>query len=122
MAAAVVRRRAAETFPVATGSDDAEQSGTSVSVNGSDLELVVDGSTVQTVGVRFASVTIPKHAVVTAAWIQFVSDESQSIATSLRIEGQAADNAHVHDRASNISARPRTPEFVTGTRRRVWQR
>jgi hypothetical protein len=56
---------------VAASSDDAEESsGGSVSLTSSDLELVTDGTVVQTVGVRFRSLAIPKGATITAAWIQ----------------------------------------------------
>src|SRR4051794_33589530 len=79
---------------VAAGSDDAEESsGGSVSLTSTDLELVTDGKVVQTVGVRFKTLAVPKGATVSAAWIQFETDEIKSVATSLVIRAQAADNA-----------------------------
>ena len=78
---------------VAVGSDDAEESATgSVDLKSSDLELVTE-STVQTVGIRFAGVAIPKGATVTNAYIQFTTDRNSSAATSLTVAGQAADSA-----------------------------
>jgi hypothetical protein len=99
---------------VAAGSDDAEQSPTgSVSLTSSDLELVTDGTAVQTVGLRFASVPIPQGAPIQAAWIQFQTDEVSSDATSLTIQGEASDNAATFASGSNnVGARPRTSAAV----------
>jgi sugar lactone lactonase YvrE len=94
--------------PVAAGSDDAEQKGTSVSLTSSDLELVDDGG-VQTVGIRFANLDIPQGATVSNAYIQFHSDEAGSAATSLLVHGQDADHAATFTSASNnITSRPLT--------------
>jgi uncharacterized protein YjiK len=100
---------------VAASSDDAEEAPSgSMSLTSSDLELVTDGSTVQTVGVRFAGVAVPRGAKITSVYIQFVADESQSEATSLSIRAQAADNAATFTSSSlNISARPRTNAFAS---------
>jgi VCBS repeat-containing protein len=71
---------------VATGNDDAEerQSGT-MYLTSSDLELVDDGSRIdQTIGMRFTGIDIPQGAIITAASIQFQTDETDSVATSLR--------------------------------------
>ena len=94
---------------VSAGSNDAEEkpSGKVVRAN-NDLELVTD-SVVQTVGLRFTGVTIPRGATIRTAYIQFQADETQSEATSLTIQGQAADNAPVFSTAKfNVSSRPRT--------------
>ena len=48
------------TGAVPSGADDAEQSAAgSVSLTGTDLELAVDGTSAQTVGLRFTNVAIP---------------------------------------------------------------
>src|SRR5439155_4085699 len=93
---------------VAVSSDDAEESsGGSVSLTSSDLELVTDGTVVQTVGVRFKGLVIPKGATITAAWIQFETDEKKSVATSLMIRAQAVDNAATFVKTSrDVSSRP----------------
>lgn len=94
--------------------DDAEESAAGVVVtNDSDLELVLDSS-LQTVGVRFTSMTIPIGSIVTAAWLQFETDEKKSAAASLTIRGIAADNtpAFVNKSPYNISIRPRTTASV----------
>ncbi|MCP5081122.1 MAG: tandem-95 repeat protein [Alphaproteobacteria bacterium] len=87
----VVERR------IAAGTDDAEEaaSGT-MYFDSSDLELVDDpefNGNGQTVGLRFSGIGIPRGAVITAAYLQFQADQTDSSATALQIRGQAADNA-----------------------------
>ncbi|HEX6920788.1 MAG TPA: hypothetical protein VF314_11195, partial [Actinomycetes bacterium] len=102
---------------VAAGSDDAEQApGGSVSLTSSDLELVTDGSTVQTVGIRFAGVPVPRGATVNSASVQFQTDEVSTEATTLTVAGQAADNAGTFTSSSgNVSTRARTTASVGWT-------
>jgi hypothetical protein len=104
-------------IPVAIGTDDAEEkSSGSVTRASSDLELVTDGSTVQTVGLRFQSVSIPPGAVIANAYVQFRVDEASSGATSLTVQGQAADDTATFTSAKkNISSRPRTAAAVGWT-------
>ena len=94
---------------VAAGADDAEEKPSgSVDPTSTDLELVIDGSP-QTVGIRFAGLAVPRGATITSAYVQFVADETQSEATSLSIQGEAADSAAPYARVTrNISTRPRT--------------
>src|SRR5262249_45109319 len=73
------------TIAVAASSDDAEQTGSSVSLNGLDLDM---GSLI--VGVRFNAVSIPRDAMIQSAYVQFTADETASTATNLRIYGQAS--------------------------------
>ncbi|MFZ0534798.1 MAG: metallophosphoesterase, partial [Anaerolineales bacterium] len=98
---------------VATGSDDAEESATgSVDLVSSDLELVAE-TTIQTVGMRFNGITIPKNAQINNAYIQFQVDEVGSTATSLAIWGEAKDNPGTFVVANqNISSRLRTSALV----------
>lgn len=98
---------------VATGSDDAEQAASgAVSLTSSDLELVLAGTN-QTVGMRFNGLTIPQGATITNAYVQFKGDETGTTATSLTIQGEAANNAPTFTTASsNISSRPRTTATV----------
>ena len=100
---------------VSATNDDAEQASATgaMDLSSSDLELVADGSTVQLVGMRFGAVTIPQGAQILAAYLQFVTDETGSAATSLTVQGEAADTAGVFTTAaSNISSRPRTTAAV----------
>ncbi|MCB0190947.1 MAG: hypothetical protein KDJ65_03285 [Anaerolineae bacterium] len=93
---------------VAASSDDAEEEAGDVDLDSSDLELVFDDSN-QTVGMRFNGVNIPQGATITGAYVQFQVDETGSTATSLTIQGQAANNASTFTTANNnISSRPRT--------------
>jgi PKD repeat protein len=95
---------------IAASSDDAEQqvANGSVYLTSSDLELIND-SVDQVVGMRWPVVSVPQGATITAAWIQFVSKEAWSLATSLTLKAQAADNAGTFtSTTSNVSSRPVT--------------
>jgi hypothetical protein len=101
----------------ATSSDDAEERASgAVSLDSSDLELVADGSSVQTVGVRFPSLSVPRGATIVRAWIQFTTDEAKTGVTNLTLAAQASDNAPTFVSSSrNISLRPRTAASVAWT-------
>ena len=98
----------------AAGADDAEQGPSgSVDVGSSDLEIVADGTDVQTIGLRFAGLAIPPGAPIQSAWIQFQADETSTIATSLTIQGEASSNAAPFTSGTNnVGARPRTSASV----------
>lgn len=102
---------------VATGSDDAEQwaNGT-VDLSSSDLELTRDNSTTgdQTIGLRFANMTVPPGARISSAYVQFEVDEvTTGTSISLTVRGQKALNAPTFTTtASNISSRTRTTASV----------
>jgi hypothetical protein len=98
---------------ITLGSDDAEESATgSYSGSSSDLELVNDGNN-QLVGLRFPNLAIPKGSTITRAYVQFETDEAQSEATALTINGQAADNPATYSSANKISTRTRTNTAAT---------
>lgn len=101
---------------IAAGADDAEQNASgSVSVVGSDLELIWDGN-YQTVGLRFPGLAVPRGAEITDAWIQFQSDETSSNAVTVTFQAQAADSAPTFTTASqNVSSRPREAPTVAWT-------
>ncbi|MBN1673309.1 MAG: hypothetical protein JXR37_19845, partial [Kiritimatiellae bacterium] len=94
---------------VAVSSDDAEEGPDSgMHLASSDLELVEDGG-IQTVGIRFPGVGVPRGATIVKAYVQFKTDETGSAPTTLRIQGQAADNAATFSAANgDITGRPRT--------------
>jgi hypothetical protein len=101
---------------VAASSDDAEERGSSVDLASSDLELVTDGTTVQTVGLRFPGVAVPRGAVIQDAYVQFQTDEVSTDTASLTVQGQAADTAATFTTATrNVSSRPRTTASVGWT-------
>jgi hypothetical protein len=98
---------------VATGNDDAEQGGSSMDRGGPSLEMVMNGSTNQYVGIRFTGVTIPAGAVVTSAYLQFTNAVNNSSVASLVVAAQAADNPAGFGNGNNdISNRPRTAATV----------
>lgn len=102
---------------VAARADDAEERGTgAVTTGDSDLELGQDGSSRQTVGLRFRGVQIPDGATITAAWVQFTADEVKTGTASLTVAGHDADNAASFTTSSrNITSRPRTTATVPWT-------
>jgi hypothetical protein len=94
---------------VVTSSDDAEETSSgSVNLTSSDLELVEDAS-IQTVGIRFRTIIIPKSSQIINAYIQFQVDELSSVSTSLTIWGEAQDNPATFTTTNhNISSRSKT--------------
>ena len=102
---------------IAIGTDDVEQrsSGT-MSMDSSDLELTTDGSTVQTVGLRFVGIDIPAGAVILSAYIQFQTDEVTIGAASLTISGEDVGDANPFTTtAFDLSSRVRTDALVGWT-------
>jgi hypothetical protein len=100
---------------VAAGSDDAEERPWGgVPLASTDLDMTLDSTYQQTVGLRFTGVTIPRGSTIQHASIQFQADETSSDATSLSIRGQAADQAPTFSNTDlNITSRPRTSTAVT---------
>jgi len=98
---------------ISAGNGDSEQRANGkITLNSTDLELVTDGS-IQTVGLRFSTMNIPQGATILRAYVQFRAHSVRTGATSLRIEGQAADNAAVFTTTNlNVSSRARTTSFV----------
>jgi len=105
----VVERR------ISIGSDDAEERAGrgSVSLTGSDLELAVDGTKVQWVGMRFPNLLIPTGASIQNAWIQLTADEIKVGPAALTIQGEASANPGTFTSTGfNVSSRPRTSASV----------
>lgn len=106
--------------------NDAEerQSGGTIDITSSDIELVNDGTTVgnQFVGLRFANVNIPKDAIIKNVYIQFAVDEiTWTAATSVNIAGESADNSSTFSTAAfNISTRTKTTASVAWNSIPVW--
>ncbi|GAA4059046.1 hypothetical protein [Streptomyces shaanxiensis] len=102
---------------VAADSDDAEEDTATGSVDAtssSDLEMVYDRSTRQTVGLRFTGVTVPQGATVTAAWLGFTARSTGSGTSGPVVRGQDADSpATFASRDRDISARPLTDARVS---------
>ncbi|MBI1765797.1 MAG: hypothetical protein HYR56_30705, partial [Acidobacteria bacterium] len=96
---------------IATYTDDAEQTGTTVSTTGtatSPLSLARTGGADNFVGLRYTGLQIPKGATITNATIQFTADATPGTGTvNVFIDGEAADNAATFNSAtaSDISNR-----------------
>jgi hypothetical protein len=81
-------------------------------LNSTDLELVLDAN-LQTVGMRFNGITIPRNSQITYAYIQFQVDEADSVGTSLTLWGEAQDNPGTFTTSTrNISSRVKTSASV----------
>ena len=100
---------------VNSGNDDVEErtNNGSMYMNSSDLELTQDGSRQQLVGMRFLSVSIPQGAVITDAYIEFETDETNSGTTNLTFRAEDIDDAPAFtSSAYNVSNRTRTTAAV----------
>ena len=85
-----------------------------IDLNSSDLELVNDGSTHQTVGMFFGGVNIAQGASIANAYIQFQVDEVSTGSITLTIRGQDVDNASAFTSTDyNVSSRTTTSASVT---------
>jgi len=74
--------------------DDAEERSSGyMYIGSSDLELTEDGSTQQTIGIRFQNIQIPQGATITNAYIRFTVDEVSTDITNLTIFGEDVDNS-----------------------------
>ena len=107
---------------VNASSDDAEEDPSgAVSLISPDLELVNDAG-LQTVGLRFTGLDIPKDAYITNAYIQFTADETGfDDPCILNIYGEDADNAATFTTSNgNVSTRPRTSAVINWTPP-IWQ-
>jgi hypothetical protein len=86
----------------------------SVSRSSSDLEMAIDGTTTQVIGLCFAEINLPPGAVVTNAYIQFVADEKSKLdPASLLITGHAEADSQLFSRDPYpVSSRPATTATV----------
>ncbi len=99
---------------VLSSSDDAEENGTTGGVTRTSTSLELTRSTTdQTVGLRFSNLALPRGVAITNAYIQFKASKTTSEATSLTVEGQAADDPPSFSGSNyNVSARARTTASV----------
>lgn len=95
---------------VAASTDDVEESAANGGVTraSTSLDLIRNGVE-QTVGLRFANLGLPPGVAITDAYIQFKASKTDSETTSLKLEGQAGDDAASFSGALyNVSVRART--------------
>ncbi|MDC1162439.1 Ig-like domain-containing protein, partial [Tenacibaculum sp.] len=95
---------------ITRGNDDVEeyQSSGQMYLNSTDLELVKDGNSKgnQHVGLLFRTLSIPKDAKITNAYIQFTADETNTGTTSLSIKVQNSTNpTDITSQNYNVSSR-----------------
>jgi hypothetical protein len=98
---------------IAQETDDAEETVKNgrIQNSSSDLEIVWD-SKEQLIGLRFTDIPLEKIAIITAAWVQFTADETDSGTISLVIEGEANPAPASFTSADRISQRVRTQANV----------
>jgi len=99
---------------VNAGIDDVEENTSNgfVTTGSSDLEMTFDAND-QIVGLRFNNITVPAGALITSAYVQFTVDETDSGASNLTIQGEAADNASTFSTTDfNLSSRSKTSATV----------
>lgn len=97
-------------YPIASSNDDAEEElNTGVmNLTSSDLELIDDNGS-QLVGLRFDNVQIPKTSTLYRAYIQFQTDEIDSVVSNLVIHGELDSNSSAFNSNNfNISNRQLT--------------
>lgn len=98
------------TVPLAAVTDDAEEVGGKMQLNGKALDLTAR----TTAGLRFSNVEIPREAKITRAYLEFKAIIGNSGAVTLRLRGEASDDATAFTTASrNISSRSKTSAFST---------
>ncbi|MFW5443867.1 MAG: DUF1566 domain-containing protein [Methylococcaceae bacterium] len=105
-------------IPVAIGSDDAEEDviGGGMDLTSSDLEMILDRSSMQLVGVRFQGIDVPSGAVIESATIQYTVDENTTEPAQLTVHGEASLDALTFTRTKfDISTRPLTAALVEWT-------
>jgi len=100
------------TLEIVAGPDDAEQTGASMDLASTDLDL---GDRI--VGVRFDNVAIPPGAKIANAYVQFTSDETiDDTTTSLAIFAEASVSAQTFSGADNdLSNRTKGSKSVSWT-------
>jgi hypothetical protein len=114
---------------VASSTDDAEQTGTTVNTSDSSLNLGFNGALVtpaaNIVGLRYGNLNIPQGATITSANIQFTADNLVPSATNVAnvfVRGQAIGEAPAFNAATanDISNRTRTSAGITWSNIAGW--
>lgn len=97
---------------ISVGGNDAEEAKTTartMTLNSTTLDFGAE-----TVGLRFAGLSIPRGATINAAYVQFEAARTANTGTSLTIRGERSDNAAVFAAtANNLSSRLTTTAGVS---------
>lgn len=105
-------------FPVTTGNDDVEQrvSDGRMTLNSSDLDLVLDNTTHMMTGLRFTGVSIPQGAAIESAYVQFRADDTTAGGATLTIGAEAAGSSAAFSNVRfDLSSRTGTAAVQTWT-------
>jgi len=110
---------------VTSNSDDAEEdvSDGSMYLGSTDLELIdeSDGDGDQVVGMRFLNMTVPAGAIITNAYIEFETDELDSVTTNLTFRAEDADDPTTFQSGTNnITNRTTTTASVAWNSVPAW--
>jgi hypothetical protein len=101
---------------IAQSSDDVEENPLGkMSFSSTDLELGIEPKSdgTETVGLRFQNMSIPQGATITAAYLEFETDELGSSEASVSITAEASDNAAAFTNTSfDLTGRPATTASV----------
>lgn len=100
---------------ITNGADDTEeQTNGSIQLTSSDLEIVDEvGFSLQTVGVRFRNVTLPRNATIVSAWIEFEVDEASGGVANINITAENSANPAVYGTSAfNLTTRPTLASLV----------
>lgn len=105
---------------ISQSSDDAEERASDgvIDLTSSDIELGDDPgfNEDQTAGLRFQNITVPQGATITNAYLEFETDETDAVATTITIRAQAADSASTFSSVVNdLTSRPTTSASVAWT-------
>lgn len=77
----------------ATDYAEEDNSDGSMYLTSSDIELVNDGATHQTIGLYFSGINVTQGQTISAAYIQFQVDEASTGSVTFTIKGEDTDNA-----------------------------
>jgi len=116
-----------DTITINVSYDDAEQENDEMdSMIDDDLDAGWEGDpedfNVLTTGLRFQNITIPKGAIIEAAYVELVSHEAKSAedVALIDITGEAADNAAMFSEDALLTARTKTTAKVRWTVSEEW--
>lgn len=108
-------------------SDDAEErvGDGYMYITSTDLEMVYDSWSEiddnQVIGIRFQNVNVPQGAKITSAYLEFTTDTTDNVFTSIDIQAEAIDNAGSFISTNyNISSRPTTSASVAWDNIPAW--
>lgn len=106
-------------YRISASENDAEElDNNSINLDSSDLKLTQESISAlleppQTIGLRFTDIDIPQASIITAASLEFIADEVDTVSTSLTIFGHNTNNSTAFSSSINdIDNRPKTSASV----------